>query len=253
MERTASGTSRGSVPSQRDDSMYVAHNLILQFSVSMALKAVLELGIPDIIANAEGKKPLSAAEILAQLPTKSTPGLNSCSKLKRLFRPLVREGFFSESVNCERETVYGLTKVSNWFIQENESNITSIADLQLSPTSFGCWDHLHEVILDDTAVPFVKAHGVEFFEYGNTENTEYGALIQDGMVSYFNSHKDNMMDDLRQCGVLEGVTTLVDVGGGWGATIAEIVAEYPHIQGINFDLPHVIATAPPDKRSQVLI
>ncbi|KAJ4843790.1 Desmethylxanthohumol 6'-O-methyltransferase, partial [Turnera subulata] len=44
---------------------------------------------------------------------------------------------------------------------------------------------------------------------------------------------------------LKDVETLVDVGGGTGRHVAEIVQNYPHIKGINFDLPHVVATAPP--------
>jgi hypothetical protein len=38
--------------------------------------------------------------------------------------------------------------------------------------------------------------------------------------------------------------SLVNVGGGTGGMIAEIVKEHPQIKGINFDLPHVVATAP---------
>lgn len=39
------------------------------------------------------------------------------------------------------------------------------------------------------------------------------------------------------------VQTLVDVGGYKGTTVAAIVAAHPHIRGINFDLPHVVADA----------
>ncbi|KAL6972196.1 nicotinamide N-methyltransferase [Sarracenia purpurea var. burkii] len=42
----------------------------------------------------------------------------------------------------------------------------------------------------------------------------------------------------------EGLTTLVDVGGGTGATLNIIRSKYPSIRGINFDLPHVIEDAP---------
>ncbi|KAL6972173.1 Caffeic acid 3-O-methyltransferase 1 [Sarracenia purpurea var. burkii] len=42
----------------------------------------------------------------------------------------------------------------------------------------------------------------------------------------------------------EGLTTLVDVGGGIGATLNMIISKYPSIKGINFDLPHVIQNAP---------
>ncbi|KAI3932394.1 hypothetical protein MKW98_029042, partial [Papaver atlanticum] len=43
---------------------------------------------------------------------------------------------------------------------------------------------------------------------------------------------------------INGIRSLVDVGGGTGAMIAEIVEINPHIKGINLDLPHVLATAP---------
>ncbi|KAL7193440.1 hypothetical protein ACSBR2_025117 [Camellia fascicularis] len=39
-----------------------------------------------------------------------------------------------------------------------------------------------------------------------------------------------------------GVGSMVDVGGRTGAAMSEIMKEHPHIMGINFDLPHVIAT-----------
>ncbi|KAK9026124.1 hypothetical protein V6N11_038970 [Hibiscus sabdariffa] len=42
----------------------------------------------------------------------------------------------------------------------------------------------------------------------------------------------------------EGIKTLVDVGGGIGASLHAIVSKYPSIKGINFDLPHVINNAP---------
>ncbi|CAK8575630.1 unnamed protein product [Lathyrus sativus] len=40
------------------------------------------------------------------------------------------------------------------------------------------------------------------------------------------------------------IQSLVDVGGGIGGSLSEIVRAYPHIQAINFDLPHVVSTAP---------
>ncbi|MBA0855940.1 hypothetical protein Goshw_021506 [Gossypium schwendimanii] len=40
------------------------------------------------------------------------------------------------------------------------------------------------------------------------------------------------------------IGSLVDVGDGTGGLITEIVKVYPHIKGVNFDLPHVISTAP---------
>lgn len=41
----------------------------------------------------------------------------------------------------------------------------------------------------------------------------------------------------------EGISTLVDVGGGNGQNLKMIVSKYPSIKGINFDLPQVIQNA----------
>ena len=42
----------------------------------------------------------------------------------------------------------------------------------------------------------------------------------------------------------EGITRVMDVGGGFGITMNLITSKYPHIQGVNFDQPHVIQHAP---------
>ena len=42
-----------------------------------------------------------------------------------------------------------------------------------------------------------------------------------------------------------GIQTLVDVGGGNGSNIAHILQQYPEMQGILFDLPHVVERAQP--------
>ncbi|XVF61551.1 hypothetical protein PTKIN_Ptkin08bG0138800 [Pterospermum kingtungense] len=42
----------------------------------------------------------------------------------------------------------------------------------------------------------------------------------------------------------ESVRSSVDVGGGSGAAVAEIFKAHPHIKGFNFDLPHVVGSAP---------
>ncbi|KAJ0967135.1 hypothetical protein J5N97_024052 [Dioscorea zingiberensis] len=42
----------------------------------------------------------------------------------------------------------------------------------------------------------------------------------------------------------ESLKVLVDVGGGLGATLGIILSKYPHIKGINFDLPFVVSEAP---------
>jgi len=42
----------------------------------------------------------------------------------------------------------------------------------------------------------------------------------------------------------EGLTSLVDVGGGNGSVLNMIISKYPAIKGINFDLAPVIENSP---------
>lgn len=50
----------------------------------------------------------------------------------------------------------------------------------------------------------------------------------------------------------EGVSLLVDVGGGIGATLNKIISKYPSIKGINFDSPHVVQHAPSYPGTKIL-
>lgn len=110
------GASYSESASSRDDSRYIATNLTMLTILPMAVKAFIELGIADILAS-KAEEPMSAEEIVAQLPVKSATG--AASNLKRLLRPLVREGLVSQALNAE-EPVYGLTEVSKWFTTDQE-------------------------------------------------------------------------------------------------------------------------------------
>ncbi|KAK4280172.1 hypothetical protein QN277_011830 [Acacia crassicarpa] len=54
----------------------------------------------------------------------------------------------------------------------------------------------------------------------------------------------HMKQILKKYKGFEGISTLVDVAGGIGQSLKMIVSKYPSIQGINFDLPHVVHQAP---------
>ena len=44
-------------------------------------------------------------------------------------------------------------------------------------------------------------------------------------------------------GLFDGLSSLVDVGGGTGTTIKLLIKACPWLQRINFDLPHVVSVA----------
>ncbi|KAJ1414772.1 Winged helix-like DNA-binding domain superfamily [Sesbania bispinosa] len=89
-------------------------------------------------------------------------------------------------------------------------------------------------------IPFNRVHGTHAFEYPSLDS-RFNQLFNTAMIN----HTTLIMKKVLECYKgFEGIKRLVDVGGGLGININMITSKYPHIQGINFDLPHVIQHAP---------
>ncbi|KAI3505380.1 hypothetical protein L1887_27493 [Cichorium endivia] len=71
----------------------------------------------------------------------------------------------------------------------------------------------------------------------------FNRIFNEGMVCTAKITMEAVISSYRN-GFLTSKGSVVDVGGGMGVAISEIVKAYPHLKGINFDLPHVISTAP---------
>ncbi|MBA0586416.1 hypothetical protein Gorai_017159 [Gossypium raimondii] len=88
---------------------------------------------------------------------------------------------------------------------------------------------------------FQKAHGREIWDLAS-ENLEFNGLFNDGMECIAKFVTNAILLSYKQG--LSSVGLLVDVGGETRGLISEIVKAYPHINGVNFNLPHVISMAP---------
>ncbi|GMH17327.1 hypothetical protein Nepgr_019168 [Nepenthes gracilis] len=100
---------------------------------------------------------------------------------------------------------------------------------------------LKEAILEG-GTPFNRAHGSHAFEYFGMDprfNKVFNAAMYNVSTIYMNKIVLSY-----GCG-FENIRQLVDVGGGVGDALKTIVSKYPHIKGINYDLPHVIQHAIP--------
>ena len=71
------------------------------------------------------------------------------------------------------------------------------------------------------------------------EDGEWNTVVNACMVSL--SYKTGTV--LEKYEGFRDVKTMVDVGGGTGAVMRAVVKKHPHIHGIVFDLPQVIAEA----------
>lgn len=89
-------------------------------------------------------------------------------------------------------------------------------------------------------VAFNRVHSMHSFEYPAVD-PRFNDVFNKAM---FNLTTIVMKRVLEFYEGFKNINRLVDVGGGLGININLITSKYPHIQGINFDLPHVLEHAP---------
>ncbi|BBN10771.1 protein MpOMT17 [Marchantia polymorpha subsp. ruderalis] len=209
---------------------------------SFALRATMLLGIPDILAMS--KEPMTAENIVQRLPCKNPAA--AAGYLKRIMDILIVPGIYSRSLvstadGKSHEAAYGLTPVSRLLVKDDvQFTLRPIALLHSNQFFSVGFQHLHESLLEDRS-PMEMAFGKTFYEL-HAERPEISSVFQDAMTCY---SKYWMNVIVHEYDGFKNTKTLVDVGGGEGESINHLVAAYPHIHGINFDLPDVIKNAPP--------
>ncbi|KAK8701727.1 hypothetical protein V6N13_020106 [Hibiscus sabdariffa] len=86
-----------------------------------------------------------------------------------------------------------------------------------------------------------KAFGKHLFELLATDD-EMSKNFNRAMSVYTDLVMNKVLETYKG---FEGVSQVVDVGGGVGTNLKLIVSNYPQIKGVNFDLPQVIKDAVP--------
>jgi hypothetical protein len=232
---------------------HAAMRLATTMVVPAALKAAIELGVFEILAKARGAgKSLTAKEIASQVLRPDSGGLSVINDryLERILRLLASENVVRESAvtvasaNSSRitERCYALQPVGTYFVK-NDDGAASLAPLIIVSQDrdfIEPWHYLSATVLDDSTDPFRKAHGESLFQY-TSHNPRVDKIFNAGMAQQSRLH---MQAVLAAYNGFQDAKCLVDVGGGRGSSLALIAAKYPHIRGINFDLPHVDAASP---------
>ncbi|KAI3494560.1 hypothetical protein L1887_40692 [Cichorium endivia] len=202
---------------------------------AMAIRCCVELGIADIISNHDC--PTTLSEI--------TTGINSPSinvdGLGRLMRFLVHRKVFDEMSRPDGETVYSLNHNSTWLL--THTNVTMAPLVMLFTDQFLVSPlHVLSRSIKEGGTSFKMTHGDEMFAFSFL-NSKFNNMFNEGMACTAKYTMDTIISSYKN-GFLGMKGIVVDVGGGTGMTISEIVKAYPHLKGINFDLSHVIASTP---------
>ena len=203
-------------PSQRMAGLLMGH------VEAECIHAVAVLGVADPLAN--GHTTIEALAVAANCDE---------SSLQRVLRTLVRTGLFSEDARGRFE----LTALGATLRSDAQDSLRHAAIFVMSAPMWATCGALLDT-LRSSAPSFVGLHDATVYEY-LAKNPELGAVFNRYMTTQSNLHNAAIVDAYD----FSEVRTLVDVGGGQGATLAAVLRRHPSVRGILFDLPEVVATS----------
>uniref|UniRef100_A0A224X3Y5 N-acetylserotonin methyltransferase n=1 Tax=Hypericum perforatum TaxID=65561 RepID=A0A224X3Y5_HYPPE len=203
-------------------------NHLFSFIRSMSLKSAIQLGIPDIIHKHGSPMALSdLASVLCIHPAKA-------SGLHRLMRILVHSGFFEEEGGG-----YVLTSASTLLMKDNPLGAAPFLLAMLDPVLVDPWHQLSNWFQNTDATPFATAHGSSIWDVC-VQQPKVSHFFNEAMASDSRFISNLLVNDKRR-GVLEGIGSLIDVGGGVGTMAMALARAFPELACTVFDLPHVVA------------
>ncbi|XP_028781371.1 isoliquiritigenin 2'-O-methyltransferase-like [Neltuma alba] len=202
------------------------------------LNAAIELNLFEIIGKGSPKG-MSSSEIASKL---ENPHASMANRLDRMLFLLSNYSLLICSYNKldqpdKIERLYSISPHGKYLIVEkDETSCVRFFKLCNHPTYIKIWQNFKQVILDEEENLFKKVHGMPMYKYMEmdpTFKTTFHKAMADLSIM-------QIKDVLETYEGFEGISTLVDVAGGVGQNLKMIISKYPSIQGINFDLPHVV-------------
>jgi len=199
----------------------VLRRLVNGYQVSQAIHVAATLGIADLLAGRARQSGDLAAE------TQTDP-----RALYRLLRALAAVGVLEERDGRR----FALTAVGDCLRSDAAEPVGGWAAFVGRRSHWHAWGELqHSVQTGEEA--FRYAHGMDAWEY-RAQHPEEAAAFEGAMTDLTRRSQRSIMDAYD----FARFTTVVDVGGGRGALLAILLAAHPHMRGVLFDLPHVIAS-----------
>ncbi|ESQ33484.1 hypothetical protein EUTSA_v10008040mg [Eutrema salsugineum] len=206
----------------------------------MVLKTAIDLGLFDILAEFGPSCSLSASQIVSLLSTQTQQHHDS-SLINRILRCLTSYSILTCSVSTDHGeplAVYGLAPVAKYFTknQDRSGSLAPLVNLFQDKVVMDIWYNLKDSVLEG-GIPFNKTHGSSAVELVGRDS-RFREVFQSSMRGFNDVFMEEVMNKYMG---FDGVTSLVDVGGGDGSILRKIISMHPNIiKAINFDLPSVI-------------
>ncbi|WOG84198.1 hypothetical protein DCAR_0103379 [Daucus carota subsp. sativus] len=206
--------------------------ILFGFTEMAAAKCAVELGIPDILEN--HGDPMTLSQLSSALNCSSTA-------LFRIMRFLMNRGIFQEKITKQGSMGYAQTALSRLLTKDGNESLASMLLFQSSSAIIAPWHYLSSRVLDDKTSAFVRAHGMDIWQHG-AENPDDAKLLDEAMASDTRRTIPAVLEGCPE--IFDGLSSVVNVGGGDGTALRILIKACPWIRGINFDLPRVVAAAP---------
>ncbi|XP_047337325.1 caffeic acid 3-O-methyltransferase-like [Impatiens glandulifera] len=206
----------------------------------MTMQAAFNLDLLEIIAKAGHGMMLTPLEIASQIPYNNP---NTPFMLRRILNLLTSFNILTVATTND-ETRYGLAPVAKYFVKNEEGfSFAPFMTVLHDKVFLDSWYQLKNVVVG-RSIAFDKENETNEFNYQGVD-PRFNDVFNRGMMNHTKVIIKELL--LAYPGFNKDMQsiTLVDVGGGLGATLNTIISMYPMIKGINFDLPHVICQAPP--------
>jgi hypothetical protein len=193
------------------------------YQVSRAVHVAAALAIPDLLA--EGA--LTSDELADATDTHAP-------SLYRLLRALASAGVLHEIEGHRFE----LTAVGGCLRSDVSGSLADWAVFVGRPYHWQAWgDLLDSVRTGENA--FQRLHGTDAWTY-RAQRPEESVIFDRAMATRFRQASAALLEAYD----FGRYRTIVDVGGGNGALLAALLGAHPGLEGVLFDQPHVVSSAP---------
>jgi hypothetical protein len=196
--------------------------MIWGIHISRCVYAAAELGIADLL----GDGPQSSQELAAATGTHEP-------SLYRVLRVLAALGAFEE----HEARRFSLTTVGERLRSGATSGMRSWAVFAEAMGGVRPFAHILETVRTGRAGREIE-FGVDLFEF-LAGNPEAAAIFDAAMAERTAAYAPSVADTYE----FSDVRTVVDVGGGNGTLLVEILRRHQHLSGVLFEIPTVAARA----------
>lgn len=191
--------------------------------VAAAAYAAAKLALADHLAGG----PRSALDLASVTGTHAPT-------LQRFMRTLASFGILAE-VDGQK---FGLTELGEALKTGAPGSARSTLIAFGGPAFWRTWEEIFYSL--ETGKPaFDRVWGMPIFDY-LAQDPEAASHFSEAMVGFHGSEPPTVAEAYD----FGGVRTVVDVGGASGNMLAALLSRHPGLQGVLFDLPHVVRDAP---------